>query len=550
MVTRSGMNPPTLSRREVLRFGAGIATTGMFGGLVRAHASGATRVVKTTNGPVRGVVEGGVQTFKGLRYGAPPVGDLRFMPPQKAKPWTEVAEATKLPPCSMQLLVGFAASPQPPVVEAAMNQVYTVQADLAMQNEDCLFINLWSPRLGSSDKRPVMVWLHAGGCSYGSGNWPAYDGHNLASRHDVVVITVNHRLGAFGYLYLGELGGEKYAKSGNVGQLDIVAVLEWVRDNVAEFGGDPGNVTVFGQSGGGKKVCNLLGMPNAQGLFHRAIMESAGPSLRGIPKDAGTENAKMLFSDLQIQEGDVKALLAVPAEKLAAAAMAHEARAGEFGPVVDGVVLPTDPFYPVASPISASVPVMEGCTWDEQTVYNVGKPWWGKISDAELEQKARDAVGDKAPALIAAFRKLRPGDSPSYLYSDTTSAYHEFINCIQLAERKAAQKSAPAYFYIFRYPEYVDDGLLRAPHMSEILYAFDNLDKGPLLVGPASRSQALADQISRTWVAFAENGNPNHSGLPYWPSYNVEQRPTMMFNLPSSKVVNDPEGEIRKIFES
>jgi para-nitrobenzyl esterase len=550
MVTRSEMNPPTLSRREVLRFGAGIATTGMFGGLVRAHASGATRVVKTTNGPVRGVVEGGVQTFKGLRYGAPPVGDLRFMPPQKAKPWTEVAEATKLPPCSMQLLVGFAASPQPPVVEAAMNQVYTVQADLAMQNEDCLFINLWSPRLGSSDKRPVMVWLHAGGCSYGSGNWPAYDGHNLASRHDVVVITVNHRLGAFGYLYLGELGGEKYAKSGNVGQLDIVAVLEWVRDNVAEFGGDPGNVTVFGQSGGGKKVCNLLGMPNAQGLFHRAIMESAGPSLRGIPKDAGTENAKMLFSDLQIQEGDVKALLAVPAEKLAAAAMAHEARAGEFGPVVDGVVLPTDPFYPVASPISASVPVMEGCTWDEQTVYNVGKPWWGKISDAELEQKARDAVGDKAPALIAAFRKLRPGDSPSYLYSDTTSAYHEFINCIQLAERKAAQKSAPAYFYIFRYPEYVDDGLLRAPHMSEILYAFDNLDKGPLLVGPASRSQALADQISRTWVAFAENGNPNHSGLPYWPSYNVEQRPTMMFNLPSSKVVNDPEGEIRKIFES
>jgi para-nitrobenzyl esterase len=550
MVTRSEMNPPTLSRREVLRFGAGIATTGMFGGLVRAHASGATRVVKTTNGPVRGVVEGGVQTFKGLRYGAPPVGDLRFMPPQKAKPWTEVAEATKLPPCSMQLLVGFGATPKPPKVEAALNQVYTVQADLAMQNEDCLFINLWSPRLGSSNKRPVMVWLHGGACSYGSGNWPAYDGHNLASRHDVVVITVNHRLGAFGYLYLGELGGEKYAKSGNVGQLDIVAVLEWVRDNVAEFGGDPGNVTVFGQSGGGKKVCNLLGMPNAQGLFHRAIMESAGPSLRGIPKDAGTENAKMLFSDLQIQEGDVKALLAVPAEKLAAAAMAHEARAGEFGPVVDGVVLPTDPFYPVASPISASVPVMEGCTWDEQTVYNVGKPWWGKISDAELEQKARDAVGDKAPALIAAFRKLRPGDSPSYLYSDTTTADQAFINCIRLAERKAAQKSAPAYFYIFRYPEYVDDGLLRAPHMSEILYAFDNLDKGPLLVGPASRSQALADQISRTWVAFAENGNPNHSGLPYWPSYNVEQRPTMMFNLPSSKVVNDPEGEIRKIFES
>ncbi|MEI9970107.1 MAG: carboxylesterase/lipase family protein [Terracidiphilus sp.] len=558
MVTRIEMNPSKLSRREVLRFGAGIATTGMLGGrLVRADASGPTRVVKTANGPVRGVVEGGVQTFKGLRYAAPPVGDLRFLPPQKVKPWTGVAEATKLPASSMQLLVGFGATAKPADVEAALDQVYTVQADLATQSEDCLFINLWTPQLGSSNKRPVMVWLHGGACSYGSGSWPAYDGHNLASRHDVVVITVNHRLGAFGYLYLGELGGEKYATSGNVGQLDIVAVLEWVRDNVAEFGGDPGNVTVFGQSGGGKKISHLLGMPSAKGLFHRAIIESAGPSLRGITKDAGTENARMLFSDLQIKEGDVNALLALPAEKLAAAAMAHEARTGttgpeslQFGPVVDGLVLPTDPFYPVASSISASVPVMLGCTRDEQTVYNVGKPWWGKISDAELEQKAREAVGDKAPALIAAFRKLRPGDSPSYLYSDTTTADQAFMNCIRMAERKTALKSAPAYFYIYQYPEYVDDGDLGAPHMSEILYAFDNLDKGPLLVGPVSRSQALADQVSRTWVAFARNGNPNHPGLPHWPSYNVEERPTMTFDLPSSKVVNDPEGEIRKILES
>jgi para-nitrobenzyl esterase len=554
MKPRPEKSSERISRRDVLGAGLGFAVTSILPGFLSAATTTPSHIVNTTNGPVRGFVTGGVQTFMGLRYAQPPVGPLRFMPPQKLRPWAQVAEATQTPYPPMQLLAGGGGAPQLPDVDAALQQALPARRDLETQNEDCLSINLWTPQVGGEKRRPVMVWLHGGGYTYGSGNWDAYDGHNLASRHDVVSIAVNHRLGAFGYLYLGDLAGDKYATSGNVGQLDIVAVLEWVRDNAEKFGGDPGNVTIFGQSGGGGKVSNLLATPSAKGLFHRAIIES-GASLRGLSKQEATQTAKMLFDDLGIKPGDVEALLAVPAQKLADAATAHQAKEGttgpnslHFGPVVDGLVLPRNPFDPTAPSISANVPVMVGCTRNEQTLYNTAQPWWNKLSDVELEEKAKAAVGSKAPALIAAFRKLRPDDSNSYLFTDVTGANGAFINAIRLAERKSALNAAPAYFYIFQYPSFVHDGLLRAPHTMEILYAFDNLDKGSLLVGPASRSQVLADQVSRTWVAFARTGNPNHPGLPEWPAYNTKNRPTMEFNIPS-KVVTDPEGEVRQILE-
>ncbi len=544
------MNNLMIDRRTVLGWGLGLGTS--LSRRAWAKESGPTAVVKTTNGPVRGIVEDDVQTFKGLRYGAPPVGSLRFMSPQKPKPWTEVAEATHTGAASMQLRSGGSAVQQPPPVAKALGEVFTTSDDVARQNEDCLFLNVWTPQLGGAKKRPVMVWLHGGGFNYGSGSWPSYDGHNLASRHDVVVVGVNHRLNAYGYLYLGELGGDAFATSGNAGQLDLIAVLEWVRDNIAEFGGDPANVTIFGQSGGGAKASCLLAMPAAKNLFHRGIVES-GPGLRGITKQAGTEIARALFTELEIRPGDVKALQGIPASKLTAAVIAVQRKAGaaglRFGPVVDGLALPTHPFDPGAPTLSAKVPVMVGCTKDEQTLYNVGQPWWGKLTDAELPDKLRPTLGDKTDALIAAFRKLRPTDSPSYLFTDCTTAAGAFIGSVQLAERKAALKAAPAYFYVFQWGSPADDGIMRAPHTMEIPFAFDNTEKGPTFVGNAQGTQALADQVSRTWVAFARTGNPNHSGLPHWPAYDSRRRATMTFNVPS-KVVDDLEGEARKILES
>jgi len=545
-----------LTRRKALKLGVGFAAAGLFTKVSFADTP-ATSVVKTSNGPVQGMVESGVATFRGLRYAAPPLGPLRFMPPQKPKPWKEVADAGRLGAASMQLRSGGSAVSYPGNVGQALGQVFTPPDDLARQNEDCMFLNVWTPQLGGAKQRPVMVWFHGGGFNYGSGSWPAYDGHNLAGRHDVVVVTVNHRLNVFGYLYLGELAGEAYATSGNAGQLDLIAVLEWVRDNIAEFGGDPGNVTIFGQSGGGGKVSALLAMPGAKGLFHRAIIES-GPGIRGVPKEIATGVAKAVLSELQIAPGDMNALQAVPAEALAKAAAAMQAKLGgrgglgglRFAPVVDGAALPNHPFDPAAPAISASVPIMVGCTKDEQTLYNVGQPWWNKLTDAELAEKAKTipGVGAKAEALIAAFRKLRPGDSPSYLYTDIATSTFAFANSIRLAERKAALKAAPAYFYIFQWGAPVDDGILRAPHTIEIPFAFDNVEKGPLLLGNAPQMHDLAKVVSRTWVAFARTGNPNHSGLPQWPAYDAEKRATMTFNTPC-KVVNDLEGEVRKILE-
>jgi para-nitrobenzyl esterase len=299
-------------------------------------------------------------------------------------------------------------------------------------------------------------------------------------------------------------------------------------------------------------------MPGAKGLFHRAIIES-GPGIRGVPKDVAAGVAAAVLSELQIGPADAKSLLSISAQQLAAATAVMQAKSGgapgtgglRFAPVVDGIALLNHPFDPVAPVVSANVPVMIGCTKDEQTLYNVGQPWWNKLTDAELSQKAKTipGVGEKAEALIAAFRKLRPSDSPSYLYTDVASSTFAFANSIRLAERKAALKAASVYFYVFQWGASVDDGILRAPHTMEIPFAFDNVDKGPLLLGHDPEVIKLGKVVSETWVEFARTGNPNHSGLPHWPSYDTEKRATMTFNAPC-KVVNDLEGEVRKILEA
>jgi para-nitrobenzyl esterase len=542
------MNQPAqLARRDLLRLGIGLASAGVLAADVPIPI--VTKVVKTTSGDVQGLQHDGVQVLKGIRYGAPPVGALRFMPPAKPKPWKGVADATEFGAPAMQMAPPISTSPATDFGRQ-LATIYPTPAEIKIQNEDCLFLNVWTPALGSGTRRPVMVWLHGGGFAYGSGAWPIYDGANLAKKGDVVVVTVNHRLNVFGYLDLGQLGNDAYAKSGNAGMLDLVAALEWVRDNIEAFGGDPGNITIMGESGGGAKVSTLLAMPAAKGLFHRAVIQS-GPGLKGAPKDAATRAAKGVLDELQVNAADTKALQGIPAEDILAAAFAAAAKAGggpmggmmRLSPVVDGVVLPSDPFTPVAPAISAGVPILIGSNKDEMTLFTAGEPWFGRLTDAQLVERAKAIAGSKAEPLIAAFRKLHPDYSPTYLLVQVLTAQAMFGGSITLAERKAAQKAAPVYMYYLVWETPVANGLFKSPHTLDIPFMFDNVDKARVLVGPGLQPEALARQMSDAWLAFARTGNPN------WPPYTPGRRATMLFDV-ESRVVDDPNAEVRKILQS
>ncbi len=496
-----------------------------------------TQTVQTTNGPVRGYHEDGLQVFKGLRYGAPPTGALRFKPPVKPAPWTEVADAVQLgaPAIQAGIAPGETTGGRSNGDPAAPGQPGT--------DEDCLFINVWTPAL--TGKRPVMVWLHGGGFSNGSGGAAMYDGGNLARRGDVVTVTVNHRLNVFGYLHLGELGGDP--SSGQAGMLDIVLVLEWVRDNIANFGGDPANVTIFGESGGGAKVSMLQAMPGAHGLFHRAIIQS-GPGLRAVSAAKATESARALLDALGVAPGDMAKLQGIPAADIQAAAVKAVAAAGPmagFSPCVDGVALPRDPFHPDAPAISAGVPVMIGTNKDEATLFVRGDPKWGEHTEEDLAKRAKTALGDKADAVVAALRRQFPDYGPTHLICAVQTAQGMWQGSITLAERKAAQHVGPVYMYMLTWETPVGRGMLKSPHALEIPLVFDNVERARDFVGRGDDPQVLAEQMADAWLAFARTGDPNTANLPDWPAYEPTRRATMMFNA-ESRVVEDPMREVRE----
>ena len=495
-----------------------------------------TEVVATSNGPVRGYRDGGLQIFKGLRYAAPPLGALRFQPPQKPAPWTEPADAISLGAPAIQVGVapgdttGGRSAGDPP----APGQPGT--------DEDCLFINVWTPRL--TGQRPVMVWLHGGGFANGSGGAAMYDGAALARRGDVVTVTVNHRLNVFGYLSLAELGG--HPSSGEAGMLDIVAVLEWVRDNIAAFGGDPGNVTIFGESGGGMKVTLLLAMPPARGLFHRAIIQS-GPWLKAVGKDAATGHARALLERLGVEPGKLEKLASLSAAEIQAAAAAVTSGnvIGGFSPSVDGIALPSGPFDPAAPALSADVPVLIGTNKDEATLFLFADPKFGDYTEEDLAKRARQSAGDKAEALIAAARETFPDYSPSHLASAVQTVTMMWRDSIAMAERKAAQGAAPAYMYLLEWETPRGRGRLRSPHALEIPLVFDNVETSRNFVGNGHAPQTLAEQMSEAWLAFARTGSPATPALPDWPAYEPGRRATMVFNL-ESRVVDDPFPALRR----
>lgn len=524
-VCRMARTPFDLSRRSILK-------TSLWGTAVAAMPALATRpaaaeasssmsaVVETTSGRVRGVVSNGVQVYRGVPYGASTAGANRFMPPRKAEPWSGVRDAFQNGHSSPQV------SPAPGAIGAGLR-------GYAAQGEDCLVLNVFSTGVNDSRKRPVMMWIHGGGYTYGSGSSLGYDGANLSRTGDVVVVCINHRLAINGHLYLGAAGAE-FADSGNVGMLDIVASLKWVRDNIARFGGDPGNVTIFGQSGGGGKVSTLLAMPSAKGLFHKAIVES-GSTLKQMTRDEAQKTTDQVASRLGLKSTQASEWQQVPLAKLLAA-MGTGTR---FGPVVDGHALPRDPFDPDAPDVSADVPMIIGTTETEGSYF--APPELLSLDEAAVRARLKERLAGDGDRIYDLFRKSRPKATPSEVYF-TIAAFPS--NAHIQAERKAAQRKAPAFVYQIRWRTPVEGGRRLSPHCIEIPFAMQNHWQLPEMVGTGPELQPLADKVSGAWLAFARSGNPSHPGTPKWPAYTAAERAVLHMDNEWT-LVNDPDREER-----
>jgi len=529
-----------ITRRDLIQasvlFGGAAIGRGAFGSLLDRSAfakdsAASEPIVKTTLGRLRGAHVNGVYSFKGIHYGASTAGRLRFQPPVPPKPWAGVRDALQVGPPAPQVLDygGFWRGLSGP-------------GDMS---EDCLVLNVWTPDLRGPGRRPVMVWLHGGSFGVGSGGAALYDGTNLAVKHDVVVLTINHRLNLFGYLYLHKLCGDRFADSGNAGMLDIVLALQWIRDNIAEFGGDPANVTLFGQSGGGYKIGTLMAMPSAQRLFHKAIIQS-GSVLRVDSAQEADALASKCLAQLCVSPDRIDDLVNLSAEQIIADLQKMTPDPFfQFSPVVDNRSLPRQPFDPDTPADAAGVPMLIGTNSLETTSLNGDfDPTSFSLDAAGLKSRLMSSLHLDDPsrldALIATYQTARPNSTPSDIYFAVTTDADFRMDAIAQAERKVAQHAAPACMYRFDWPLPMDGGRFKAAHGAEIPFVFDNLDKAPNWGVTRSESlQRLADKVSGAWAAFARTGNPNHAGLPHWPAYDPGTRPTMVLN-DECRVENDP----------
>jgi para-nitrobenzyl esterase len=529
-----------VNRRTVLRgagLGAAVWAAGPFASAVEGEAFATTRA-----GRVRGAVEDGVSVFRGIPYGED-TAQTRFKAPRAVASWAGVKECVDWAPRAPQLAVDR--------VGKAAPVGYHLPPDLGVQSEDCLHVNVWTRGLRDGRKRPVLFYIHGGAYNSGTANCVLYDGRRLCRRGDVVVVTVNHRLNAFGHLYLGEIGGEAYRDSGNVGILDLVLALQWVKANVVEFGGDPERVLIFGQSGGGAKCATLMAMPAARGLFQR-VLTMSGQQVKAKPARVATEEAKDVLDKLGVKyrnAADLAVLETLPMEKILEAARIYQ----YWLPVMDGGVLARDPFTPDAPGISASIPMMLGNTHDETSIAAAGM-LGGKTGDSAwagapgvLKESVGQYLGAYSPEeVVRRYREIYPEMAADRLVVAASVAFRAWAGQVIEADRRGASGRANTWVYRMDWKDPFPGHW--SPHTIDLAFLFDNCGVAPGMVGAGpedlARAQPLAHQMASMLIRFAATGDPNGVGLPRWPAYAVPGRETMIFDE-TSRVEKDPRGEER-----
>ncbi|MBS1788336.1 MAG: carboxylesterase/lipase family protein [Acidobacteria bacterium] len=490
-------------------------------------ASQLFHTVETTSGKVQGIATAGIKEFKGIPYGASTGGKNRFMPPRKPASWTGVREC-------------FGHGQVCPQTPSSLRSEYGMMIMWDQQNggmgEDCLVLNVWTPGVNDNAKRAVLVSFHGGGYATGSGNAPGFDGAQLALFGDVVVVTVNHRLASFGYTHLADLGAPpEFANAGVAGIMDLVASLQWVHDNIENFGGDPNRVMIFGQSGGGAKTSAILATPSAKGLFHRAAVQS-GSSLRFTTRETATKAAEQLLAKLEIPKTRIPDIQKVSWQQLL------EAQTGiaGFAPVMDGAILPHHPFDPVAPSESADVPMIISTTLEDAALSLTNF----NLDEAGLKTILSQRYGDKAEEILAMYRQRYPQKSPFLIQAQVFTDAGFRRSAITQAERKVALGKAPAYMYLWNWESPGFGGKFGAVHGIDVAASFYNVRDTIVGVGSPG-GKVMCERLASTWVAFAKTGDPNNSRIPRWSAYDTTTRATMIFDT-DTRVENDPRSEIRK----